>query len=126
MTMLTIQYLQHSEIASLDSHERIDKLLDFVKHNKIVLLEGRLRKHEETDLIQKTMESITPKFKGIEIATITPSQTTALLDKLKANILNLLLGDRQGMTIIGPATIVKEIKQDPTKIQLLLSDSKKR
>jgi hypothetical protein len=29
------------------------------------------------------------------------------------------LGERQGLTIIGPASIVKEIKKDPNKIQLL-------
>jgi len=30
----------------------------------------------------------------------------------------LLLGNRSGLTIIGPANVVKEIKQDPDKIQL--------
>jgi len=33
--------------------------------------------------------------------------------------INLLLGDRNGITIIGPASIVKEIKKDPNKIELL-------
>jgi hypothetical protein len=30
----------------------------------------------------------------------------------------MVLGDRRGMTIIGPANVVQEIKQDPDKIQL--------
>jgi len=37
---------------------------------------------------------------------------------LRKNLVEFLLGDRQGLTIVGPATIVKEIKQDPDKIQL--------
>ena len=39
--------------------------------------------------------------------------------KLKARMVNFLLGNRSGLTIIGPANVVKEIKQDPDKIQLL-------
>jgi hypothetical protein len=31
----------------------------------------------------------------------------------------LLLGNREGVTIIGPASIVKEIKRDPNKVELL-------
>ena len=38
----------------------------------------------------------------------------------------MLLGNRQGLTIIGPASIVKEIKQDPDKIQLLTKDVRRR
>ena len=37
-----------------------------------------------------------------------------------------LLGDRQGLTVIGPATIVKEIKKDPNKIELLTKEAKGR
>ena len=36
----------------------------------------------------------------------------------------MLLGDRQGLTVIGPATIVKEIKKDPNKIELLTKEGK--
>jgi len=32
----------------------------------------------------------------------------------------MLVGERDALTIIGPATIVKEIKRDPSKMQLLL------
>ena len=39
-------------------------------------------------------------------------------------IFNMLLGDRQGMTIIGPASVVKEIKKDPNKIELLTQEVK--
>ena len=42
---------------------------------------------------------------------------------VKTNFVNLMLGDRSGFTVIGPATIVKEIKKDPNKIQLLTNDS---
>ncbi len=119
--MLTLQFIPYAEIESLDSDERIAKLLDVVKENKIVLLEGRLRRKEEAELIKKTMEQINKKFKGIEISVIYPKAgSEALFRKLKEYLVNFLLGDRQGFTVIGPATIVKEIKKDPDKIQLYL------
>ena len=119
--MLTLQFIPYSEIEALDSDARISKLLGAVKENKIVLLEGRLKRREEAELIQKTMEQINKKFKGIEISVIYPKgQSADLFRRLKELFVNLILGDRQGFTVIGPASIVKEIKKDPDKIQLYI------
>ena len=125
--MLTLQFLPYAEIEELSSARRVHKILDIVKENKIVMLEGRLKKEEEADLIQITMEHITPKFKGIEIAVINPEQkSTNLLKKMRLNMMSLVLGDRMGMTIIGPATIVREIKRNPEKIELYTVDEKRK
>lgn len=121
--MLTLQFIPYSEIETLSSAKRIAKLLHLVKMNKIILLEGRLRSEEEAELIKKTMESIGPKFSGIELSVVYPEQKdNAFFQKVKQAFINLVLGDRRGMTIIGPANIVKEIKQDPDKIQLFTKD----
>ena len=125
--MLTLQFIPYSEIEELGSARRVKKIIDIVKENKIVLLEGRLKKEEETDLIAITMEEITPKFKGIELAMINPQKKDQVfLKKVRTNVTNFLLGDRQGFTIIGPATVVKEIKKDPDKIELFTKDVKKK
>lgn len=121
--MLTLHFMPHSEIEGLETEKKIKKLLAIAKENKIVLLEGRLRKEEETELIRRTMEEIDDKFKGIELAVIYPeSKNEAILQKIKSKFINLLLGTRTGLTIIGPATIIKEIKKDPDKIQLLTKE----
>jgi hypothetical protein len=117
--MITIQFVPFYEIQEMTSAKRVKKLLSIVKENKIVLLEGRLTKQEEADLIKATMEEINEQFKGIELGVIYPDKKDAdLLFKIKKNLVNFILGDRHGLTIIGPATVVKEIKQDPDKIQL--------
>ena len=122
--MLTLQFIPYTEIEYLSSARRVKRLLDIVKENKIVLLEGKLKKEEETDLIAITMEEIDQKFKGIEIAVINPEKKDLPFFRMvKTNFVNLLLGDRQGFTIIGPAAVVKEIKKDPDKIQLFTKDS---
>src|SRR3989344_5686591 len=108
--MITFQYMRYSEIEDLDSEKRIDKLLNVVKEDKIVLLEGKLSKDEETNLIRKTMSQIDDSFKGIEIATLDSRNSNI---SVKNMLMNLFIGNRQGVTIIGPATIVKEIKKQP-------------
>ena len=126
--MLTLQYMPYAEIEALASENRVEKILDIVKKNRILLLEGRLKKEEETELIKQTMEAINDNFKGIEIGTIDPAakEGVAFLEKIKKNMVNMLVGDRLGMTIIGPASIVKEIKQDPEKIQVFTNIKKKK
>lgn len=125
--LLTLHFIPYSEIEDLGSARRVKKILDAVKENKIVLLEGRLKKEEETDLIAITMEEITAKFKGIEIATIDPEKKDVTLGKkIKHGFTNMLLGDRKGFTIIGPAAVVKKIKQDPDKIELFTKETRKK
>lgn len=124
--MLTLQFVPYTEIESLGSARRVKKLLDMVKDEKIVLLEGRLKKEEETDLIEITMEEIDEKFKGIELAVINPNTRGGpFLSNIKKGFFSMILGNRIGFTIIGPATIVKQIKRDPDKIQLYTQENHK-
>lgn len=124
--MLTLEIVPYSQIESLTSIGRIRKLLNITKENKIVLLQGRLKKDEEAELIKATMEEINDEFKGIELAVIESGLNNSHgLLKIKSGIINLLLGDQQGLTVIGPANIVKEIKKDPNKIQLLTHEERR-
>ncbi len=125
--MLTLRFVPYHEIEYLGSARRVHKLLDIVKENKIVLLEGRLKKEEEADLIEITMESIGSKFKGIELAVIDSEQKESnILRKLKANVMNMILGDRTGLTVIGPANIIAEIKKNPDKLELFTVEERKK
>jgi len=124
---LTLQFVPYGDIEVLDSESRIGKLLGIVKNKNIVLMEGRLRPEEETMLIQRTMEAIDKQFKGVELCTIFPEdRNLAVFRKIRKNFTSFLLGNREGLTIIGPATIVKEIRRDPNKIQLFTVDVKRR
>ena len=124
--MVTLQFVPYNEIGSLSSLGRIRKLLNIAKQNKIVLLQGRLKKEEEAELIKVTMEEINKEFKGIELAVINPRESQGDgFSKFKSTVFSLMLGDRQGLTIIGPANVVKSIKKDPHKIELLTSERRK-
>ena len=123
--MVTFQFIPYHEIENLSSAKRVNKLLNIVKENKIVLMEGRLKKEEEADLIEITMEEISPKFKGIELSVVYPDKNKqTAMQKLKGGLSNVLLGNRQGMTIIGPASVVKRIEKNPDKIELFTKEDK--
>ena len=125
--MLTLQFVPYSDINHLSSLGKIRKLLNLAKENKIVLLEGRLQKEEEAELIKVTMEEINKNFKGIELAVInTLSNEEDPFNKLKSTMISALMGNRQGFTIIGPAKVIKNIKRDPNKLQILMRDAKNK
>lgn len=123
LTRLTLQFVPFSEVEHLTSGERVRKLLKIVLAGKIVLLQGKLRSEEEVRLIEDTMAMIdhVKGFKGVELAVLSSkNQNLPFFDVVKSKIANLLVGERDAITVIGPATIVREIKRDPSKIELLL------
>lgn len=125
--MVTLQIVPYNEIEGLTSVGRIRKLLDVAKENKIALLQGRLKKEEEAELIKATMEEVNKDFKGIELAVLDPAEEKiGGFGAIRKGFLNMMLGDRQGLTVIGPANVVKQIKQDPTKIELLTREVGKK
>ena len=119
-----IQFMPFSEIKHLDSSQRIKKILNIVLGNSILIIQGKLRSEEEMRLTEDTMAMIdhVKDFKGIELAVISSNDNYSPFEKFKYNLANRLSGgDTGAITIIGPATIVKEIKRDPKKIELLLN-----
>jgi hypothetical protein len=119
---LTIEFMPYSEIRNLESSERIKKILAIVLGNKIVILQGRLRPEEETRLIEDTMAMIghVKGFKGIELAVIGTENKLSISKTIASNFAKILVGDTAAMTLIGPANIIKDIKRNPKKIELML------
>ena len=61
-------------------------------------------------------------FKGIELAVISENGGGKFFGKMRQEIVNAISGgDIGAVTLIGPATIVKEIKKNPKKIELFLN-----
>lgn len=121
---LTLEFIPYSEIRDLSSAERIKKLLSIVLNSRIIILQGRLKPEEEARLIEDTMAIIghVKNFKGIELAVVgNGDERTPVFRKLTQGMAKMLVGDTAAMTIIGPASIVKDIKKNPRKIELMLN-----
>lgn len=120
---LTLHILPFAEIQHLSIGDRVRKLLNMVLANKVVILQGRLRVEEEIRLIEDTLAMVdhVKNFKGIELAVIEPdSSKESIFFKIRSGIAKSLVGHHNALTVIGPASIVKEIKKDPKKLEVLL------
>jgi hypothetical protein len=120
---LTIHFMPYSEIAREDILGRIKKIMGIILQQKIIILQGKLKPEEETRLIENSMTLIgnIPNFAGIEIATISgENEFKNLFHRMRHNLARILVGEKDAITIIGPATIVKEITRNPKKIELML------
>ena len=120
---LTLSFIPFTEISKLKSVDRVKKVLDIILKNKIVILQGRLEATEEASLIQSTMALVgrINGFRGVELAVIQSSKESDVWDKLKLGIARALVGQRDIFTIVGPASVVKDIKRDPSRIELMLN-----
>ena len=120
---LGLHILPFSEMRQLGISERVKKILSLVLSNKIVIFHGRLRAEEEARLIEDTMAMVDhiKNFKGIELAVIEPNlKNETFFVKITHGIMKNIIGDSGALTVIGPASIIKEIKRDPKKLELLL------
>jgi len=121
---LTIHFMPYSEIAREDSIGRIKKIMGVVLKNKIIILQGKLRADEEARLIENSMTLIgnIEGFAGVEIATISgDTDGIGVFERVRNNLAKILVGEKDAITIIGPASVVKDITRDPKKIELMLS-----
>ena len=119
---ITIRFITYSEISRLNSQDRIKKILDIILENKIIVLQGRLESVEETSLIQSTMALAgrVKGFKGVELAVLNPDNDQSVLEKFRFGLAKAIVGNTSSLTIIGPATVVKQIKRDPSKLEFML------
>ena len=86
---LTLHFMPYSEIAKLESVDRIKKLLKIILDNKVIILQGRLEPEEETRLIEDTMILIgnIKGFKGVELAVISQnSEEKSIFEKFSEYI----------------------------------------
>lgn len=118
-----LQFLPYSEIKELDSDARVRKVLNIILGNSILILQGKLKPEEESRLIGDTMAMIghVKNFRGIELAVIS-DEKKSFFGKVKGGLVKALSGgDLGALTIIGPASVVKDIKRNPKKIELFLN-----
>jgi len=121
---ITIHFIPYSEISALDSTSRIKKFLDIILKNKVIVLQGRLKPDEETRLIEDTMVLIgTIKgFKGIELEVITPNESNlSMFSKFKQKLASALVGQTNSLTIVGPASVIKEMRKDPKSLEIMMN-----
>jgi hypothetical protein len=128
--MLSFKYISYREHSSLSSDQKLNKIFSIIKKDKIVLMQGKLKPEEEAKLIERTMGEITKDFTGISFCTIdsVPKKGRKKKkdffqkagDMISEKLYNAVMGKREGLTIVGPATIIKDIRKNPSQIDLFI------
>jgi len=128
--MLSFKYVPYREHSSLSSDQKLNKIFNIIKKDKIVLMQGKLKPEEEAKLIERTMGQITKDFPGISFCTLYPNgakkgrkkkdffQRTG--EAISGAMYKAVMGKRDGLTIVGPATVIKDIRKNPSQIDLFI------
>ncbi len=122
MKSISISFLPLEKFHSMKVSNKVDLIIEKSKKKEILIIEGLLSPSEEMELIKKTMANISKLFRGIEIESLSVEELQGghktLSNKIKSKMLDYLMGRKRGVTVIGPATLVKEIKKNPESISL--------
>jgi hypothetical protein len=125
---LKMDFISSSLLNGKSKKNKINFILNRVKNGSILVLNGVLRPDEEIELIKETMRRVDDGFPGIEVCSL-KKQTKGWKqffealsesgERLQDFIWRHLTGEtakkslKTGLTLIGPAKIIKEIKKNP-------------
>jgi hypothetical protein len=108
---LKMDFLSSDALKNRTSMEKIAMIVDKVKNGDLLVMEGGLTPNEEAELIETTMREIdVENFVGIDIYTLEKDQSTFFgLSKRKT----------VGITIIGPANVMKTVKRKSNFLSMI-------
>ncbi len=131
---LKIDFVSSITLDSKTGKKRINFILDRVKDGSILVVNGVLTPDEEMDLIKETMRRVDDGFPGIEVCSLKKQlkgwqQFFETLgngrEKISSSIWSGITGKqaktrlKTGITLIGPAKIIKNIKKNPDSFSVL-------
>lgn len=121
MADLGIEFVSTKILSEMENDEATDYLLKVIKKGDMIVLDEKLPPAQEKELFKKTMEIVDSKFTGIEISSIGENN-----ESWKNTVIKLLGGKTTGLTVIGSAKVIKKIKNEKDKINLLAKMSTTR
>jgi len=120
MKDLSINFVGYEHFRGLSKTKKVNLIIDSIKNKDILVTEGHLDPSDELALIEGVMRKIGKDFKGIEICRLSKNESyyskASIFTKFKRTLLTFLGGRESGLTIIGPAVIISQIKKNPQKV----------
>jgi len=113
MEGIKMDFLSSDALQSRTSMEKISMIIDRVKNGDLLVIEGGLTPEEEAELIESTMREIdVENFVGIDIYT---------LEKDKKSFFGISKKKTVGLTIIGPANVMRTVKKKSNFLSMIAS-----
>ncbi|MBD3261563.1 MAG: DUF2073 domain-containing protein [Candidatus Altiarchaeales archaeon] len=117
-----LDFISEDIFKSMTLEDKIDYIIENVKKDKIIIVDGSMNPKDQSRLITETMNKIDKDFPGIEISTL-QRETNQKWWREKA--IQMLGGSSGGLTVIGPSKLVKKIKRQRQKITMMAEAGKK-
>lgn len=115
---ISFNLVSRNKLDRLSSDEKLRFILNEVKKGKILVLEHGLTPLEQTSLIENTMREIEQDtFIGVEMEGYEPENPTFFQKILGIN-------KKPGVTMIGPADLLKTVHKDNNMIQIKIIPGK--
>jgi len=126
---LKMDFISSGKLNGKAGNKRIDYILGKVKDGSILVMDGVMKPEEEMNLIKETMRRVDDGFPGIEVCSLKKELKGLKLvfDRLsdgKERLWNWISRKEQselktGITLIGPAKLIKKIKKNPDSFSVL-------
>ena len=117
---LKLKFLLYKKIANLKNNKLDWKIIRDLKNENLLIIDKKISPQEQSILISEIMKHVSDNFSGIEIAILDAEKNLSLFEKMQNFLVRLISGKRNGMTIIGPANIVKKIKKNPNQLIMFI------
>ncbi|MFH1786527.1 MAG: DUF2073 domain-containing protein [archaeon] len=125
---IDIDFLSMDSIKNKNIEGKIDFILNPVKKGHMIVLDGVLSSEEELKLVEATLHNVKGDFAGIEVATL-PREMKGfdhILNSILARLSSLskkitgkeIVTIKNGLTLVGPSSIVKRVKRDPDSFHI--------
>ncbi|HHQ45108.1 MAG TPA: DUF2073 domain-containing protein [Candidatus Altiarchaeales archaeon] len=116
-----LEFISMEVFKSMSLEEKISYILEHVKQDKILVLDGAMTPQEESKLIEATMEKVSDDFPGIEVSTLQDRS----LESWRESLIRMLGGSPRGLSVIGPSRLVSKVKKDPRRITIFAGAEQK-
>ncbi len=120
MKDLIVNFIPCEKFNSMPLNKKINLILSLIEKSEVIITEGEIGADAQLELIEAVMQKVNSQFHGIEIFTLAKKaeyyQRYGNFRKLKKFLITLLGGRESGLTVIGPAELIQQIKKNPEKI----------
>lgn len=126
---LKMDFISSATLNGKPEKKKISFILKKVKDGSILVLDGVMTPEEEMNLIKETMRRVDDGFPGIEVCSLKKEVKGLkfLFEKLsdgRERFWNWAIRGppktdlKTGMTLVGPAKIIKKIKKNPNSFSV--------
>lgn len=127
---MKMDFISSANLNGKSEQKKINFILNKVKDGSILVMDGVMKPEEEMNLIKETMRRVDDGFPGIEVCSLKKEikGLKGFIDRLsdsRERLWGWLTNSpvetslKDGMTLIGPAKLIKKIKKRPDSFSVL-------